>query len=179
MKPRYEWQRWNRYANYSNIGTGDSNIFFGSIDPKLDGTPATEQPFDSPSTLMRVRGMIAHMGTGETTTSKNTFFPLSVAMFIVPAKLAAAIASTNDPEYLLPNLFLNRDGDDYPLYFSHLCDAAGDRIPPGHMVDVKAKRRVEAGSSLVMTGSAHIPTSFGTGVDIGLAWNLSILWKRS
>ena len=175
-KPRYTWQRWFLDAvDRDNVGNAQEDILLSTLVPGLDNGQ-TIQPFDSPSVLERIRGQVAHQFAGSAT-NKNPFVPFSMAMFIVPAEVARNFTTSSDVDF--PNLFDNSDGDDYPLYMSHLCDASNvDSVPPSHMVDVKAKRRVEVGSSLVMTASFKIPTALGAGVDVNLGFNLSILWKR-
>jgi len=152
----------------------------GSLSPGIDTIDdttnvVTTDHFDYPVVMERMRGQIFHAmdNGGNQSNFPSDPVPFSVAMFIVPSELARAIDDAD-----MPNLFANADGDNYPLYFSHMCDARGSSIPPLDLVDVKSKRVVDVGSQLVIGATAKIPSAFGTSVDLQFALNLSILWRR-
>jgi len=176
QKPVYTWQRIFTAQPRKTLPAGYTSWKIGNFYPGVNDVDSAgnydTKPFDSPSTLMRIRGQIVHAGVGGSGTNSNSVVPVCVAMFAVPAELTTDLSDGD-----MPNLFLNADGDDYPLYLSEMCDV-GQRINPEHDVDIKAKRRLEVGAGLIISASGYVPSGLAGTPAVDVGFNLSFLWKR-
>jgi len=172
-RPKHDmtWQRVAAIQEYPISQDTDTPFYVFGMRPGV-GIGDTFREFDSPSVLERIRGRVFHSIRGGTGTG-NGVAPLNLALFRVPAEVSQHLGSDS-----MPNLFDNTDGDDYPLFYSSVCDTIGNTTQPEHEIDVKAKRKVEVGTSLVLGGTVRVP-SIGTNAELDFTINLSFLWKRS
>jgi len=178
----YVWQRVQiPYKYETNVGNNYVSYLLEQVSPGVvdinDTTNAiTVDHFDYPIVLERTRGQLFHGAKGaDSTVYGNGIFPVAVAAFVVPVEIGRALTDAD-----MPNLFATEQGDNYPIFFSHLCDAGTDEesVPPFHEVDVKAKRTIDVGGSLVISTTAKVPSAFGGNVDLTFGGNLSFLWRR-
>jgi len=165
------WQRVAAIQEYPLEQDSDQPFYVLAMKPGI-GIGDNFREFDSPSVLERIRGSVFHSIRGGTGTG-NGVAPLNLAMFRVPAEITNALGSID-----MPNLFDNTEGDDYPLFYSSICDTIGGQTNPEHEIDVKAKRKTEVGTAFVIGGTVRVP-SIGTAAELDFTINLSFLWKRS
>lgn len=165
------WQAWEHYTTVNDIATGVTHHVLDTLVPGID-TDGTIDGFDHQVTMERIRGVCAH----EASSNENAFLPFSMAIFAVPAEVGKDLASED-----MPNLFENGDGDDYPFMHNSLCDLSSSSFVPNiHTVDVKAKRRYDVGTRLIMSTSMNnYSDNIPNAPDLQIAWNLRVLWKLS
>ena len=166
------WQPWDGYHKLSTTTVGYNTFWVASLEPGTYDGSETET-FNHQVVMERIRGSVTHEGSGLGTGSGGKIIALNWGIFIVPAEIGTRVQTDAD----MPNLFINEEGDDFPLFDSTLCDAStSDLIPSIHMVDSKAKRRLDVGSRLVMCATIDNMTADAT-IDVAFGFNLRILWK--
>jgi len=122
-------------------------------------------------TLERTRGSVFGV------TTNTAIMQMVVAGAVIPKALADAI--TADGTHV-PDLWDSQAGDDYFMYETFACvDPNATNYWNGRMIDSKAKRRVEVGSSIVyyVTATEIGPASVRDNLTIGL--NVRHLFKFS
>ena len=167
------WQPVQLKGNWGMKSNTVSNTVLGTVTPgrttKATGQAYNSTPFDEDAILERIRGTIHHEGSGALSGSHN-IIPVTFAAVKIPAGLGG----DNDID-----LFATSDGDDFPLYVSHVCDVGTGTSTTlnEHNVDSKAKRKFHVGDVLKFFASALMDTFSGTGPKIEFCINLRILWR--
>lgn len=135
------------------------------------GTSGDTEHFDQDVILERIRGTIVHNGTGGVT--NDNLFPFWSALLIAPANLLDKASGDE-----LPDLRYNEDGDNYPFFDSSVCDVGSSsaNVPTAHVIDSKAKRRINVGDALKFFFGAMAP-SFSGSAKIQLALNVRLLFR--
>ena len=167
----YVWQPFYTLVSKTNIGTGVSNFLLKDIVPGVpdDISGNTTDAFDFDVSLERIRGTCIHIASGATGIG-NRILPVNIAAMVVPM----AFKGSDD----VSDLYTAKQGDDYPLFMSHFCDASSaNAVEIKEEVDSKAKRKLPVGDILRFLASVNVPTAFGSGVDIDISLNLRLLWK--
>lgn len=164
------WQPWRYHAELTlPANTNVNNKFLGAIYPGVVESDTSVDSFDDAHILERIRGAVLHNANGGV---GDSVVLLNTGIFVVPKVLADKLTDTD-----MPNLFHSDDGEDYPLYQSHICGTQGG-APSSNIdqIDNKAKRRLSPGDILAVTISWQRVDGSGT-VKIQLALNFRILWK--
>jgi len=170
-KSNYTWQVWEGSGTDMIPANSVASFALSNIGLGIDVSDTEFDAFDHQVTLERIRGYVVHEAEGDTP-STTSIVPVSIGMFAVPAEVASGIADMDTP-----NLFLNGEGDDYPFMHNSICDAASTVLYPNlHPVDVKARRRYDVGTQLVMAATARNRDTSRT-VTLTSVWNFRLLWK--
>ena len=131
------WQPVQLIGNFDMVANGVANTTAGTLTPgrttKASGRAYSSSPFGEDCVLERIRGTIHHEGSGSVSETERVI-PVTFAAVKIPAGLGA----DNDID-----LFSTSDGDDFPLYLSHVCDIGQGTSSTlnEHQVDSKSKRK--------------------------------------
>ena len=167
----YVWMRWNGDEILNSIpvnGGQASNVAY--LEPGLGvggGTGDNIDHFEFETIVTRVRGEIGHFAKYHSTGSDQNWVPFNLGLIVVPVEFNLESS---------PDIRDNRKGDDYFMYHSALCNPSPSAgVNNTHIIDNKAKRRVDVGSQIALVYHAVNPTD--AVVDVVLGWNFSILFE--
>lgn len=164
------WQCEDHVTFEHTLGDDWQNLLFKTTVPGIDSEDGTD-PFDHAVTLERVRGSIVHDLDG-VANDANRYMPFYFGAFIVPAEVGKQLTVED-----LPDLRRNSEGEDFPIFYSHICAPTSEAPPIFHEIDVKAKRRLEVGSRVVLCGTIRNTHEGVTpNPKLNVAFNLRYLW---
>ena len=168
------WQPYETRIKTGALADNSTGFFdLGTIVPGVQSdADSAVQPFDNEVIMERVRGHCGHRGesTGATQPSKPSLICPVIVGVKLPAHLnkSLSLEDLGDPYY-------NLDGEDFPIYMSHVCDVDHDPQPEIDPVDIKAKRKFDVGDVLRLYGRYFNGTGQTTSLELAL--NLRFLWK--
>ena len=160
-----------------NAAVGNWTKFdLGTTTPGLmdftGGSESTKERFDQTVIIERCLGSLVH-DAGASSSSRKKIIPLVIAGCVYPQFVNEKLTGDD-----LPNPFFNEDQDDYFMFYSHHCQiASGDLIPSEHIIDSKAKRKVEVGDVIRWLGAVFAPTGFPANIGLEITLNVRLLWK--
>jgi len=165
-QPAQWWLNNVSVPNGTSTAPGELNVT-KIFQPGTEGSDGDHFAFETPVTLERMRGWAAHTPNQA---SYTAWFPVNVAMMVVPAAIARGISADE-----IPDLQANLDGDDFFYYGSMVCGAnATDNL---HPIDNKAKRRFAVGDAVLAVLNAKNFVNSTLSLDFML--NFRFLWKTN
>jgi len=135
------------------------------------GTVAKDQSvdaFDDTHVMERIRGAVAHDGSGAASTNASDWFPMILAGVKIPKGLDIPSDGLD--------LFASEEIEDVAFRLDTVCEAGNTpAVPTWTPLDSKAKRRFEVGDRLAWIWSLIRPKAATFNIDVCM--NMRILWK--